>query len=168
MASIFKFARLLAGLALKFRKCCLVPVRPWSGDRAATMRSWIAGRLPDWIAVAIAPVAKYIGAHLGTIVGNHLRRAPAEQYHSRVSAIAATGAPTTPVTVLFCIKPTPSPPSGIWDNLAVPPNGCVKKCMPFIVFFTSQPISSLARIRSVSIYAVRQTSAVCWLILFQD
>eukprot|EP00959_Pyramimonas_sp_CCMP1952_P261739 5473331-Pyramimonas_sp.AAC.1 len=37
MASIFKFARPLAGFTLKFRKCYLVPVRPWSDDLEATI-----------------------------------------------------------------------------------------------------------------------------------
>ncbi len=32
IAAIFNFARLLAGLAVKFHKCRVVPVRPWSSD----------------------------------------------------------------------------------------------------------------------------------------
>ncbi len=69
MASIFRFAHLLAGLAIKFKKCVLVPVGPWSADLAASTAAWARAHLAYWSAMSVAPSAKYLGTFLGTIVG---------------------------------------------------------------------------------------------------
>eukprot|EP00972_Heterocapsa_arctica_P066269 9775902-Heterocapsa_arctica.AAC.1 len=55
VSTIFKLARLIAGLQLKFAKCTAVPLRPWSEALCLRIRDWLTANLPTWSAISIAP-----------------------------------------------------------------------------------------------------------------
>ena len=79
VATIFKFAKVLAGLRIKFVKSAVVPVAEWSSTLASEINTWIHVKLTDWIGISIASSAKYLGTYLGTIVQDKLWKAPASK-----------------------------------------------------------------------------------------
>ena len=68
VTTIFKFAKVLAGLHIKFIKSAIVPVTKWSATLASEIDMWIHAKLTGWVNINIASSAKYLGTYLGTTV----------------------------------------------------------------------------------------------------
>jgi hypothetical protein len=98
LATIFKLARELAGLDIKFRKSTIVPTEPFHTDTEEFFKTWLREHLPTWIDINIAPSAKYLGTHLGTKVSNLVWAAPMSKWQARTAAIAAASAPPAAVS----------------------------------------------------------------------
>ena len=101
VASVFKMARLLAGLTLKFKKCTIVPSCKWQPSLQDDITTWLKAELPDWSDIAVAPQAKYLGTYIGTLTKHLTWRAPAAKWKSRVENIASTGAPPSIAAHLY-------------------------------------------------------------------
>ena len=69
VASVFKLAKLLAGLNIKLKKCAIVPADDWLPSLAVKFKEWIRTHIPGWSDIAIVPSAKYLGMFIGTVTG---------------------------------------------------------------------------------------------------
>jgi hypothetical protein len=103
VATIFKLAKVIAGLTIKFKKSALVPLCPWQDSLIHEIKDWLRLRLPDWIDISVVAQSKYLGTFLGTITSHHLWQAPTSKWRARTEAIAATGAPPSVATRLYDI-----------------------------------------------------------------
>ena len=54
-----------AGLALKPRKCKVVPLCPWSDILVLRIREWLQERVPPWQGFGVVPKAVYLGFQMG-------------------------------------------------------------------------------------------------------
>ena len=76
ISRIFKLANVLAGLDIKFRKSCVVPLVTWTSTTESTIKACIASSLPGRRDISVAQNAKYLGTFLGTNCRDASWRAP--------------------------------------------------------------------------------------------
>jgi len=61
VAAIFKLAKVLAGLDIKFAKGSIVPLRPCGDTTQHDIQQWIRSHLPEWRGIGVAPFSEYLG-----------------------------------------------------------------------------------------------------------
>ena len=101
VATVFKLAKRLAGLAVKFKKSCIVPLCAWSPSVSETIRMWLFHHLPGWVDITIAPRSKYLGYYLGPNTSEHVWLAPAAKWKTRAGEITASRAPPSVAVHLY-------------------------------------------------------------------
>ena len=125
VATIFKIARLLAGLTLKLKKSSIVPLRKWTQATQDDIETWLKAELPEWGDIAVTPQAKYLGTYIGTITKHLTWHAQTSKWKSRVVSIAGTGAPPSIAAHLYSIHALPT--LSYIGQLEFPPKDLVRQ-----------------------------------------
>ena len=107
------------------------------------IRMWLASHLPDWPDITIATLCKYLGTFLGPGSGLHMWKDPISKWKSRVSEIAATGAPPSIASSLYSTHALPT--LSYIAQLSVPPRELVSKESHAIARVLHVPPNSFSR-----------------------
>ena len=97
----FEVAERVASLALKPRKCEIVPLAPWSECIKEAVGQWIAASIPRWAYFDVVPQAAYLGVLLGLVVGDSVRDSAISKFEGRVKLISSVGPPAEVSVHLF-------------------------------------------------------------------
>ena len=118
--AIFDEALRLSKLALKPRKCIIVPARRvLPPEQIVLLREWLAGAVPVWESFQILPAATYLGFYLGPGAGESRWQNVLAKYNERTRAITAIGAPPAVSARLYASRAAPTL-SYLWQLLPVP------------------------------------------------
>ena len=90
---IFELARRAAGLSLKPRKCCIIPLSaPLTPHLIEVLRDFLVRYVPAWSQFNISDTAEYLGIWIGPAANSRQGVAQLAKYKSRLEVIAQSGA----------------------------------------------------------------------------
>ena len=94
LAAAYQIIQTLTGLALKPRKCIIVPCAFLATDEVkASIKRWLEKRIPQWRDFQVASAAKFLGAWIGPGSGTSFWSTAAEKYRQRTKHIIEAEAP---------------------------------------------------------------------------
>ena len=91
ISSLFKLLQAVSGMALKAKKCVIVPLGcSLSQELIDHIREWLKKRIPSWSSFSIAEEAKYLGFNLGPGVEDDggVWVGPCAKWESRAGVLA--------------------------------------------------------------------------------
>ena len=107
LAPIFDSACMLAGLTLKPSKCCLIILSPPLPGLFEAIREWLQKNIPQWADIQIGNSGKYLGFHLGPVVGNKNWADPMNKLQSRIQVIKSSRVPISIATYTYNTRVIP-------------------------------------------------------------
>ena len=94
LAEVFQGAERFAGLMLKIKKCCIIPLNVELSETVTDdIRAWLMAHLPSWHGVRIVDVGVYLGASLGPKSASQMWTAPIAKWSHRTGLLSASSAP---------------------------------------------------------------------------
>ena len=89
LKSVFNFFQAVSGLALKPKKCLLIPVGiPFSLEVKEQVQKYLKDYVPEWASFGVVPYGKYLGVWAGPGAEQHVWDGPAEKWGYRSLVLA--------------------------------------------------------------------------------